>query len=291
VVAAEKPVPENDNSRMIAADPKFFEALRVKLLRGRNFSDSDVSSGAKVAIVSQRYADREFPNQDPIGRRLAASVMGKPATMEIIGLAADVQLAGLRDEAPPTVYIPFAQFEGDLAPSLIVRASGATKEMGERIRTAIQPLVPTSPVDVISLPAQVNATIVQERMMATLAGGFGVLALLLCSVGLYGLLAYSVAQRSREIGIRMALGAGAAGVARLVVMNGTGLVAMGFALGLPAVWLASRSISSMLYGLGPTDPLALGGAMLLLLGAALLASYLPARRAASIDPLVSLRQD
>jgi predicted permease len=291
IVPAEKPIPETDTARVIAADERFFEALRIKLLRGRNFTDRDVKGGALVAIVSQGYADREFPNQDPIGRRLASTLMGKPASMEIVGVAADVHLESLRSDAPVTVYIPFAQFSGGLAPSLIIRAAASNGGMSERIRSVLQPYVPTAPVIVISLPTQVNSTIVQERMMATLAAGFGVLALILCSVGLYGLLAYSVAQRSREIGIRMALGARASGVVGLIVMNGTRLMVTGFLLGLPAAWAASRSISSMLFGLTPADPSTLGGAILLLSAAALLASYLPARRAASVDPLIALRQE
>ena len=291
VVPAEQPVPEKDNARLIAADPRFFEALRIKLLRGRSFADSDVKGSGKVAIVSQRYADREFPNQDPLGRRLAATLMGKAANMEIVGVVADVQLAGLRSDAPPTVYIAFAQFDGDLPPSLVIRATGNSAAMRETIRAGLQPLVRTAPVKVVWLPAQVDATIVQERMMATLAGGFGVLALILCTVGLYGLLAYTVSQRSREIGIRMALGARAAGVVGQVILSASRLVIIGFAVGLPAVWAVSRAVSSMLFGLKPADPVAIGGAMALLLAAALLASYLPARRAAQVDALRALRQD
>jgi predicted permease len=291
IVPAAQPVPRDDNARVIAAGPEFFDALTIKIRRGRSFTDRDARGNVPVAIVSQRYADREFPHRDPIGQLLKGTLMGKAATMEIVGVAADVQFGGLRSLPPATVYMPFAQFEGDLAPSLIVRARGNVSEVRERIRTALQPLVPEAPLQVVVLSGQVSATIVQDRMMATLAGGFGALALILCSVGLYGLLAYSVARRSREIGIRMALGARASGVVGMVIGNGTRLVAMGFALGLPAAWLASKSVATMLFGLKPGDPLVLGGAMVLLFAAALVACYLPARRAARVDPLTALRQD
>ena len=291
VVPVEQPVPETDNARLVAAGPDFFGTLNITLIRGRAFTTHDVSGDAMVAIVSQRYAEREFPNQDPIGRRLAGTLIGRKVTLEIVGLAGNVSFSALRALPDATVYVPFAQFQGGLQPSLVIRAAGNPHEMKEKIRLAIQRLVPTTPVEVRSMPAQVSGTLVQERMMATLAAGFGVLALVLCAVGLYGLLAYSVAQRAREIGIRMALGARASGVVGQVLMHGTRLVIIGFGLGVPAAWAASRSVGSMLFGLRPTDPVALGGAMLLLMCAALLASYLPARRAARVDPLTALRQE
>jgi predicted permease len=291
VVPAAKPVPQRDNARLVAAAPEFFDALSIRMRRGRSFTDRDLKGSVPVAIVSQRYADREFPKQDPIGQMLKGVLMGKASTMEIVGVAADVQFGGLRRQPPATVYIPLAQFEGDLPASLIVRTRGNVSDVRERIRTALQPLVPGAPLQVVALPAQVSATIVQDRMMATLAGGFGVLALVLSSVGLYGLLAYSVARRSREIGIRMALGARASSVVARVIGNGTRLVAIGFALGLPAAWLASKSVATMLFGLKPGDPVVLGGAMLVLAAAALVACYVPARRAARVDPLAALRQE
>ena len=158
----------------------------------------------------------------------------------------------------------------------------------EAVRVALQAQLPSTPVEVRPLSVQVNSTIVQERMLATVASGFGVLALVLSSVGLYGLLAYSVAQRSREIGIRMALGATAAGVILVVLLRGARLVAAGVALGYPAVWLASRAVASMLFGLKPADPSTVVGAIALLASSALVASYVPARRASRIDPLRAL---
>jgi ABC-type antimicrobial peptide transport system permease subunit len=146
-------------------------------------------------------------------------------------------------------------------------------------------------IDVRPLSEQVRATMVQERMLATLASGFGVLALVLASVGLYGLLAYTVARRTREIGIRMALGARRQTVVRLVLERAARLVLVGIVLGVPAAWMGSRGVESMLFGMKPTDPTALAGAALLLAAVAQLAAYIPAWRAASVDPLTALRHD
>jgi putative ABC transport system permease protein len=153
----------------------------------------------------------------------------------------------------------------------------------------LQPLQPNAPVEIQPLSAQVQGTLVQERMMATLGAGFGLLALVLASVGIYGLLAYSVAQRTREIGIRMALGAHRRGVMALVLGAALRPLVLGIGIGLPAAWAASRWIDSMLFGLKPTDPATIAAATIVLALVAHLAAYLPARRAARVDPLVALK--
>jgi ABC-type antimicrobial peptide transport system permease subunit len=214
--------------------------------------------------------------------------MGQPGDLEIVGVVRNSIASGLRRQPPPLVYVSFAQFGGKLTPHLAIRGGTATAGVAEAVRAALQAQLPSTPVEVRPLSVQVNSTIVQERMLATVASGFGVLALVLSSVGLYGLLAYSVAQRSREIGIRMALGATASGVILVIVLRGVRLVAAGVALGYPAVWLASRAVASMLFGLKPADPSTVVGAIVLLASAALVASYVPARRASRIDPLRAL---
>jgi len=155
----------------------------------------------------------------------------------------------------------------------------------------LQPRMPNTPIEVRALAAQVDATMMQERMMATLAGGFGMLALVLACVGLYGLLAYSVARRTRELGIRMALGAQRKRVVALVIGGAARPVAIGIALGLPAAWAASRWVESMLFGLKATDPAAAGAAVVVLASAALLAAFVPACRAARVDPMSELRHE
>jgi ABC-type antimicrobial peptide transport system permease subunit len=189
------------------------------------------------------------------------------------------------------VYVAYAQLTGDLPTTLAVRATGPLGRVSSAIQQALQSKLAGAPIEVQPLSAQVAATIVQEQMMATLAGVFGLLALTLASVGLYGLLAYSVAQRTKEIGIRMALGAQGRRVVALVLKGGARLVVIGIALGLPAAWAASRWVESLLFGLTPTDPAAIGGAIVLLMAAAQLAAYLPARLASRLDPLAALRHE
>jgi putative ABC transport system permease protein len=290
-VPAGQPIPERDNAYFIGAGPRFFATMQIQLLSGREFTDRDSADGPAVAVVNEVYAQRYFANQKPVGQHLSANVRGKRRDLEIVGLVKNTNAAGLRAASPPTVYVAYAQLTGDFPTTLAVRATGPLGRVSSAIQQALQSKLPGAPIEVRPFSAQVEATIVQERMMATLAGGFGLLALTLACVGLYGLLAYSVAQRTKEIGIRMALGAQGTRVVALVLKGGIRLVLVGIALGLPAAWLASRWVESMLFGLTPTDPAAIGGAMVLLTTAAQLAAYLPARRASRVDPLVALRHE
>jgi predicted permease len=291
LVPAGQPIPERDNTHVIAADRPFFDAMRIALVAGRGFDDGDARGRSRVAIVNERFADTIFPNRNPIGERLVGPLMGKMTEIEIVGLVKNTSVAGLRRTPPPVVYVPFAQFEGGLEPSLAIRAAGPAGAVATAIREALQPRLPSTPIEVRALAQQVSGTIVRERMMATLASAFGLLALALASIGLYGLLAFNVAQRSREIGIRMALGSRASQVIAMVLGSGARLVLAGVVLGLPAAWTASRWIESMLFGLTPTDPLAAGGAIATLMFCAFVAAYLPARRAAQLDPVIVLKQD
>jgi putative ABC transport system permease protein len=290
-VPAGQPIPERDNAYFIGAGSRFFETMQMHLLSGREFTDRDSADGPAVAVVNEAFAQRYLANQNPVGQHLSASVRGQRRDLEIVGLVKNTNAAGLRAAPPPTVYVAYAQLTGDFPTTLTVRATGPLGRVSSAIQQALQSKLPGAPIEVRPLSAQVEATIVQERMMATLAGGFGLLALTLACVGLYGLLAYSVAQRTKEIGIRMALGAQGTRVVALVLKGGARLVLIGVALGLPAAWAASRWVESMLFGLTPTDPAAIGGAILVLTTAAQLAAYLPARRASRVDPLVALRHE
>jgi predicted permease len=290
-VPAGQPLPERDNAFFIGAGPRFFATMQIHLMSGREFTERDSADGPAVAVVNEAYAQRHLANRNPVGQHLSASVNGTRKDLEIVGLARNTNAAGLRRSPPPTVYVAYAQLTGDVATTLAVRAAGPLGRVSPEIQQALQSKLPGAPIEVRPFSAQVEATIVKERMMATLAGGFGLLALTLTCVGLYGLLAYSVAQRTKEIGIRMALGAQAPRVVALVLKDGARLVAIGIALGLPAAWAASRWVESMLFGLTPTDPAAIGGAIVLLAVAAQLAACMPARRASRLDPLTALRHD
>jgi predicted permease len=290
-VPAGQPIPERDNAHFVGAGPGFFATMQIRLVAGREFTDRDSANSAPVAIVNEVLAARHFANQNAVGQHLSAMVRGRRTDLEIVGLVRNTNAYGLRAAPPPTVYVAYAQLHGDFPTTLSVRATGPLGQAASAIQRALQSAMPGALIDVRMLSKQVEATMVQERMLATLAGGFGVLALTLTSVGLYGLLAYGVAQRTREIGIRMALGAQGRRVVVMVLASGARLVLTGIALGLPAAWIASRSVTSMLFGLTPTDPATMAAAIIVLAAAAQLAAYLPARRASRVDPLVALRYE
>jgi predicted permease len=286
---AGQPLPERDTAVFVGASPGFFATLQVPIVAGRDFTNQDSRQAPAVAIVNERYAQRYFENQNPIGRRLDAIVRGEKRQLEIVGVAGSASTASLRALPPMTVYVPYAQLTGDVPTNLELRTSGSIPGLMAQLKEILQPLQPAAPVDIEPLSAQVQGTLVQERMMATLGAGFGLLALALASVGIYGLLAYSVARRTREIGIRMALGAHRRGVMALVLGAALRPLAVGIAIGLPAAWAASRWIDSMLFGLKPTDPATIAVATIVLALVAHLAAYLPARRAARVDPLIALK--
>lgn len=290
-VAAGQPIPERDNALFVGAGPRFFETMQIPLLAGREFTDRDTASRPGLAIVNEAFAQRHFAGVPPVGQRLSTRIDGQRRDLEIVGLVRDTRWRDLRTAPYPTVYVAYAQISGETFNTIAIRATGGLGRLTTDLRQSLQSIVPGASFDVHPLSTQVQATLVQERMMATLAGAFGLLALSLVCVGLYGLLAYSVAQRTKEIGIRMALGAQAGLVVRLVLRDGARLIAIGVALGLPAAWVASRWTKSMLFGVTPTDPGAIGTALAVLTAAALVASYLPARRASRLDPLAALRHE
>jgi ABC-type antimicrobial peptide transport system permease subunit len=221
---------------------------------------------------------------------LSATVTRPPSDLQIIGVAKDTITTGLRANPRPTVYVSsFQRVPANI--TLEIRATGSLSQAASAIRKELQSILPAAPLEIRTLTGQVERTLVQERLMASLAGGFGALGLLLACVGLYGLLAYSVARRTKEIGIRMALGAQQSGVLWMVCRNALRLVGLGIALGLPAAWAASRWVKSMLFGVTATDPGTITGAALLLGTAGLVAAYFPARRAAQVEPMTALRHE
>lgn len=279
-------LPENDNAIFLAVGPRFFATMETPLISGREFDTHD-QGNANVAIVSQAFAARYFPGKNPLGQYLSATVTRPPSDLEIVGVAKDVITIGsLRSNPKPAVYVSvFQRLPASF--TLEVRAARPLSLAVSAIRRELQP----GSTEVRTLTEQVERTLVQERLMASLAGGFGVLGLVLACVGLYGLLAYSVARRTKEIGVRMALGAHGNGVLWMVCRSALGLVGLGLAFGLPAAWLSSRWVRSMLFGLKATDPGTLTAAALLLGAAGLMAAYFPARRAARVDPATALRHE
>jgi predicted permease len=282
-----QPVPERDNAHFVAAGPRFFETMQTPLVSGREFTPRD-EGRPNLAIVNEAFARRYFPGQNPVGQYLSATVTRPPSDLEVVGVVKDTITDDLRRAASATVYVPYFQKPHPFT-TLEIRVVGPLSEASAAIRKELQPRLPSAVLEVRALTDQLGGTLVQERMMATLAGAFGVLALVLACVGLYGLQAYSVARRTKELGIRMALGAQRRRVVAMVVKGALRLVLVGVVLGLPAAWAASRWVKSMLFGLTPADPATIAGAALVLAIAALLAAYLPARRASRADPMTALR--
>jgi predicted permease len=276
-----------------SVSPRFFETMGTPRVLGRDFTEHDGPGAADVAIVNEAFVRRYIPDGRPLGQVVAQARPGaKP--MEIVGVVKDSVFQSLREPPPPAVYVPYFQY-----PDLIligtfeIRTAGSLSQTAALVRDDLRARFPHTPVQaqVLPLTEQVERTLIQERLLAALGTCFGVLALMLAGVGLYGLLAYTVTRSTSEIGIRMALGAMRGEVLWLVLRNALLLVGIGVAVGLPAAWAASRWIASMLFGLKATDPLTLLGATLILLLAALVAAFLPARRATRVDPLVALRYE
>jgi putative ABC transport system permease protein len=280
------------------ATPGFFPALGIRLLRGRLYDENDRSGRPRVMVVSEEFVRRTFPGEDPLGKRIElgwgrADEEGGSfqAGGEIVGVVADVRQFGAALEAPPLVYLPLSQAPVETLTTLI-RSNAEPAAVQRAAREAMQELDPDLPLYRLSTMDRVRSQSLDEpRFYATLLGAFALLALLLAAVGIYGVISYSVSQRTRELGIRMALGATAQAVLRLVLHQGLLLVGAGIALGLAASFALTRLLRSLLYGVGALDPLTLALVCAVLCGAALLACWLPARRAARVDPLVAMRAE
>jgi predicted permease len=271
--------------------PGYFETLGTPLVRGRAVSESDDAAAPRVAVVNQTFARRFFGDGEALGRRFGPARNGGPRDIEIVGVARDAKYAGLRDEVPPLVYLARAQADDGMGQSTFyVHGPLTTAELTERVRATLRRIDPRLPVvDLVTLAGVVDQALVAERLTARLAAAFGLLATLLAATGLYAVLAFSVARRTREIGVRMALGAERHAVLRLVLSDVLRLAAVGVALGLGASLIAGRLVETQLFGLRPDDPLTLAAATALLLGVVVLAGALPARRATRVDPVTALR--
>jgi predicted permease len=276
-------------------DLDYFHTLKIPLLRGREFNLQDDLKGATPSvIISQRLAQQVFHSDDPIGRRIQPDVgtgdSGAPMRV-VVGVVGDVRGEGLSAPSIPESYIPYAQLPM-MDMSVVVRTEISPGELVPTLTGEVQALDPSLPLlHVKTLDDYVNDSVGGTRFEAVLLGIFGGLAFLLTAVGLYGVISYTVVRRTREMGIRLALGANRRAITRMVVRNGTHLACMGVMIGLAAAFLLTRLVAGLLYGVGPTDPLTFVCAPIALIAIAVLASYLPARRAANVDPMVTLRQE
>jgi predicted permease len=270
-------------------EPGFFDTMGIPLLLGRDFASSDGPSAPKVAIINETFARSFWGNENPIGRRIG--VGSRTPDSEIIGVIKDTKYRNLKEQIPRTVYVPFAQAGVRTAErTLHVRTAGEPKNLIAAIRREAKALDKDLPIYNVRTFTELTAEAMsQERVIATLSSFFGLLALLLASIGLYGVMAYAVARRTREIGIRLALGAKTGDVLRLVVRQGMALVVIGLVIGLAGALALTRFIAGQLYGVGATDPATFVTISLLLATVAFVACYLPARRATKVDPMIALR--
>jgi predicted permease len=266
--------------------PQYLAALGVPLLGGRQFSDHDTVQSPAVAIVNQTLARQLWPNESPLGKRLRSN-----QTAEIIGVVQDIKGRNLFESPGPMLYLPLSQHYQS-STIIHVRTSGAPSDVIGGLRREIEALDRSLPVYSIKpLSEHVAAALTPQRLLAHLVTSFGLLALLLAGIGQYGLLAYTVAQRTPEIGIRTALGAQKSAVVRLVVAQGMRLSLVGIGLGLVVALGVTRLLTRLLFGVSPLDPLTFIAMALLLLIVALVACALPARRAANVDPKTALRYE
>ncbi|SPE34951.1 conserved membrane hypothetical protein [Candidatus Sulfopaludibacter sp. SbA6] len=275
-----------------AVTPGYFEAMGMHLLAGRDFSAKDDMKAPRVAIVNASFARHYFGDRPAVGHRMGQGTdPGTPTDMEIVGVVNDTRYENLRTDIHREYFVCGLQREL-YGPTVYVRTEREPESAFHSIRAAVRELDPNLPIiDMKTLEHQLDESLVTERMIATLSAIFGVLATALAIIGLYGVMAYMVARRSREIGIRMALGARSGNVVWLIMREVLVLVAAGVACGLPAAYGLTRVIRAQLYGVEPTDPLSIALATLLLSGVALMAGYLPARRAAGYDPVRVLRYE
>jgi putative ABC transport system permease protein len=290
---------QEPSAEMNYISPDYFRVLGMPILRGRAFGPEDVLEKSGTVIIDESLATKYFPNQDPIGKQLDNNQTLKkdPPPLTIIGI-----VPRTRNEAPgeenveklnfPQIYLPFPQFSNEDVTLLVRVASGDPLNLAAAVKKEIQAIDPDQPVSAVStMEKNIGASLAARRLTMTLLGSFAGLALVLASVGIYGVMALSTTQRTREMGIRFALGASRADVLKLVLGKGIALIGVGLGVGLIGAFAASRALNSLLYNVGSLDAVALIGALVTLAVVAFVACYLPARRASMVNPIEALRTE
>jgi predicted permease len=283
-------VSERDDISRVVVAPSFFQTMGIPLVAGRLFSDGDDARAPSVAIINQAAARKFFPNENPLGRRFGHSIENK-GPIEIVGVLRDVRYNSLRDPPPPTLYVPYLQ-HGTNNLVFSVRTEGDSSGLMRAARAAIGEVDRSIPVVTVETQiSQIEQRYGAEKLLAQACVLFGVIALFIAAIGLFGLLSYNVSRRTREIGIRMAIGAQRESVLDLVVRESMILVVAGISVGLMLASIAGRMMAPQLFGLTPTDLPTLAGATALTIAVSIAAGYLPARRATRVDPMVALRYE
>jgi predicted permease len=279
---------EADRAWINQVGDRFFETMGIPILYGRSIGARDRANAPLVGVVNQQFVRNFFPSENPLGK----TVVNGNRTYQIVGICGDAHFEDVRSAAPPTFYGAFTQAHDVRNMTFELKTAASEGSVLKSVREVVRSVDRDLPVfDVRTQTEQIDATLSRERLFATLASGFGLLALILASVGIYGVMAYAVARRTGEIGVRMALGAQRSQVLTMILREAALLAAVGITIGILASIALTRYIRGMLYGLTPADPLAVGGAVLLLSLVVLAAGWWPARRASRLDPMVALRHE
>ena len=287
---AGEPLPQDVDALYDSVSPNYFRAIKTRLLEGREFAETDTASSPAVAVVNEGFARRLFGAESAVGKRVTFNYLGSPVTREIVGVVADHN-QGEAGKILPQLYVPYRQMPW-LSASLIIRSSTTPASLRAGVQEAIYAVDRTqTPFTMRLFTERLNNSLSEPRLYTLLLGGFAALAFLLAVVGIYSVMAYTVTQSTREIGIRMALGARPGDVVKMIVGQGMKLAALGILIGLGASLVVTRFLKTLMFGISTTDPATFVLLALALTAVALLACYLPARRATKVDPLVALRCD
>jgi predicted permease len=274
----------------LVISPGFFETMEMPLILGRAFADRDDVTAPKVVVINEAAARKYFANENPLGQRFGTSVESS-GDLEIVGVLRDARYDSVREPAPPTMYVPYTQHRVSSAVFEVRTAGDPVNAIGA-IREAVKQIDPNLPLtDVSTQSEQIERRLLQEKLFARAYALFGGLALMIAAVGLFGLMSYSVSRRTNEIGVRMALGAQRGDVLRLVMNESMVLVLVGIGVGVAVALAAGRLVATLLFGLSPTDAGTMAAAGVVMVSVSAIAGYLPARRAARMDPLVTLRYE
>ena len=278
--------------------PGYFQSLGIKFRKGRGLTNQDAKGSPPVAVINETMAKRYFKGQDPVGQRVliqeivpGKQELGPEIPWEVVGMIADEKINGLDDDKSAGVYAPYAQ-SPTLGVDLVVRGALDPSGLRKAIETEVHQINKDQPLTNIKTLEAIKAESVgSNRLRTTLLGVFAGIALLLASIGIYGVISYSVVQRTHELGVRSALGASAGELLRLVIGSGMLLAGLGVVLGIAGAFALTRLLSSLLFGVTATDPLTMSAVVVILGSVALLACFVPARRAAKVDPMVALRYE
>jgi putative ABC transport system permease protein len=272
-----------------AAMPNYFETIGIPFIKGRLFGNQDQANTPTVLIINQTMANRFWPGQEPLGKQVKFVSDGSMGT--VVGVVGDAKHYWMEEETRSQMYGAYSQQPGLFA-TVLIRTTVEPLGLSEPVRQAVWKVDPDQPMwKIRTVEFLIDRSVADRKFLLALMGIFASLALVLTMIGLYGVISYLVNQRTQEIGIRMALGAQMSDILRMVLKQGMFLVLTGVALGLASAWLLTRLIASLLFRVSATDPLTFGGISVLLIAVALLACYLPARRATKVDPLVALRYE